>query len=150
MNKDYQGQPIYIKGFVPPLTVNKLFAGFDGQPEGKAYDEYTVFVNYVLSKFGDFEPNEPIEGFDVRDGIPSPEPIKGADGNIQPKLPQSSISDDALNFHRLQSENAALKASNENLLKVGVQSKENYESFIWAMVALAALVVAGFFGFGDF
>lgn len=148
--REYKGQPIYIDGFEPPLTVEKLFGGYVGLPEGQVYDEYSDFVQHVLSKVGDIGPNEPIEGFDVRSGNPLSRTPEAAIEVSEIKSSQTLLSESELNFQRLQAENASLKDMNEKLHRVRAKDAKDNQSFLIAMVALAVLIVAGYFGFGDY
>ena len=150
MTTEYQGQPIYIEGFRPPLTIDKLFGGFVGMPEGNEYSEYSAFVDHVLEQVGDIGPNEPIEGFDVRDGVYKSDSLNMNGVGSETSIPDSIVRETPIDMERLQSQNASLRDMNEKLHRVREKDKQDNQSVWWAMLALAVLIVAGFFGFGDY
>ena len=149
MDRKYQGQPIYIKGFVPPLTVNKLFAGYDFHREAEANAEYTAFVDHVLDVVGVIDPDEPIFSFDVRDGEPTKSSTSTQEVSEKSKHTSSDFSLRIGDPERLKFENELLKRSNMNLSKAMQKQAQENQTFWWAMLALVGIIVLGMLGFGD-
>jgi hypothetical protein len=149
MDRRYQGQPIFIKGFVAPLTINKLFAGYDYHREGTAYAEYTAFVDHVLETVGDIGTDEPILGFDVRDGEPTKIQLSRVDTSSQSDTTPKDVYAPGFDIERIKFENDSLRRSNENLRLAKVKQTQDNQAFLWAMLALAGIIVLGLFGFGD-
>ena len=142
-----ENEVIYIEGFVPPLTVDKVFAALANAGGGWKSTYYENFLDKVLKSVGtDVDSYAAIEGFDVRDGIPAipvneESQVTSNDSPVSPMSPQ-----DEINYLRREVESA--QDMNARLNKVRIQEQKDNNSFFWAMVALVALITAGFFGFG--
>ncbi len=147
MQQEYQGQPIYIKDYVAPLTINKLFAGFGSQAEGKAYAEYTAFVDHVLKEVGDIGPDDPIFGFDVRSGIHTPVSQSGTSDTFE--ATETGGYSRESDFERLAFERDSFLDMNKKLSEARAKDRSDNQTFFWAMVGLAGIIVLGLLGFGD-
>lgn len=147
MASEPEREIFFIEGFVPPLTIDKIFAALANAGEDWKYTYYQNFLDTVLSNVGtDTDAFAPIDGFDVRNGVPSRQSVPETVTTEENKVEFQMSPKDEINYLRREIESA--KDMNARLNKVRAKERQDNNSFFWAMVALIALITAGYFGFG--
>jgi hypothetical protein len=143
---DPKTEVFFIEHFVPPLTVDKVFVALSKAKDGGERQYYENLLEYILNKVGtDVDAFASLKGFNIRDGIPL---IHHRPEDIAP-LPVLSMSPrEEIDYLRREVEST--REMYAKLSEIRMQEKEDSKSSFWAMVALVALIVAGYFGFGDY
>ena len=149
MSESFDGVTVYFEPFQPPLTIEKVFGSLHGLENQEIHAQYTAFLEYVLSQVdSDTDPSAEIEGFDVREG--TPRLIFPTNLDFKKPVEAAAPTTESQRIEQLKYENDSLKDMNKRLHIVREKDRKDNQSFWWAMFALLGLIVAGYFGFGDY